>query len=642
MTNIDSKILEQAELILGSGSPAWSVITDGIYKSGEIYALAVSGTDIYVGGNFTKLGNANARHIAKWNGTSWSTLGGGCAQATETVYTIAISGTDIYVGGNFTSLLDAANNPVAYTSYIAKWNGSAWTTLARGTNGDVRAIAISGSKVYVGGIFSNVLDSTGLPIPYTYSIAKWDYVSNPSNPWSAMGGGVNGPTVYAIAISGSNVYVGGSFTNVLNSSGTNILYTTGIAKWDGSVWSPLGRGAYSASTATVYTITASGSDVYVGGNFTSVKDSTGTIVPNTAYIAKWNGSTTWSAIGRGTNGTVYGIEIVGSNMYVGGAFTNVLDGSGNAVANTAYIAKWDGSIWSALIGDSWNSAIRVVKVYGSNTIIGGLFSYPYIGLATWTGTEWNSSLGMATFTSSTGFEIYALTMSGADLYIGGAFNVVGNTLIPASNIAKYNYNSQTWSTLGQGCNGPVYSISVSGTDVYVCGGFTSTLDSVGATVAYTSRIAKWNGSAWSALGRGANSIVRNIAVSGTDVYISGSFTNVIDSAGTNVLYTSYVAKWDGSAWSALGRGASAVVYYIAISGSNVYICGNFTSVKDSSGNNVPYTAYIAKWDGSAWSALGRGANNTISSVATSGTDVYVGGIFSYVLSTAGSPVSNTN
>ena len=155
MTNIDSKILEQAELILGSGSPAWSVITDGIYKSGEIYALAVSGTDIYVGGNFTKLGNANARHIAKWNGTSWSTLGGGCAQATETVYTIAISGTDIYVGGNFTSLLDAANNPVAYTSYIAKWNGSAWTTLARGTNGDVRAIAISGSKVYVGGIFSN-------------------------------------------------------------------------------------------------------------------------------------------------------------------------------------------------------------------------------------------------------------------------------------------------------------------------------------------------------------------------------------------------------------------------------------------------------------------------------------------------------
>jgi hypothetical protein len=41
---------------------------------------------------------------------------------------------------------------------------------------------------------------------------------------------------------------------------------------------------------------------------------------------------------------------------------------------------------------------------------------------------------------------------------------------------------------------------------------------------------------------------------------------------------SQIAKWDGSAWSALGSGLNHVVYALAASGSDVmYVGGNFTT-----------------------------------------------------------------
>ena len=46
-----------------------------------MYALAVSGSDLYAGGYFTTAGGSAANYIAKWNGSSWSALGSGMEQA---------------------------------------------------------------------------------------------------------------------------------------------------------------------------------------------------------------------------------------------------------------------------------------------------------------------------------------------------------------------------------------------------------------------------------------------------------------------------------------------------------------------------------------------------------------------------------
>jgi hypothetical protein len=66
----------------------------------------------------------------------------------------------------------------------------------------------------------------------------------------------------------------------------------------------------------------SNGDVYVGGAFTSAVYN-GSNVPGTAYIAKWNGST-WSALSITLNGIVHSItEGSSGEIYIGGEFTQV-------------------------------------------------------------------------------------------------------------------------------------------------------------------------------------------------------------------------------------------------------------------------------------------------------------------------------
>ncbi|MBK6679912.1 MAG: hypothetical protein IPG53_07720 [Ignavibacteriales bacterium] len=71
--------------------------------------------------------------IAKWNGTSWSTVGAG---VNGSVYTLKMDGSNLYAGGQFTSAggVNASN--------IAKWNGTSWSALGDGLNQQVLSLEI--------------------------------------------------------------------------------------------------------------------------------------------------------------------------------------------------------------------------------------------------------------------------------------------------------------------------------------------------------------------------------------------------------------------------------------------------------------------------------------------------------------------
>jgi hypothetical protein len=127
---------------------SWSALgsgVSGVVNNTWVNAIAVNGTNVYVGGRFTTAGSGAASNIAKWNGSSWSALGTGMNGYVDA---IAVSGSNVYVGGSFTSAGGASANRVA------KWNGSSWSALGSGVNDGVYALAVNGSDVYVGGAFA--------------------------------------------------------------------------------------------------------------------------------------------------------------------------------------------------------------------------------------------------------------------------------------------------------------------------------------------------------------------------------------------------------------------------------------------------------------------------------------------------------
>src|SRR5262245_10444890 len=66
---------------------------------GAVNAIAISGSNVYVGGTFNAAGDISVNYIAKWDGTTWSTLGSGM---NGFVCALAVAGNgDLYGGGTF-------------------------------------------------------------------------------------------------------------------------------------------------------------------------------------------------------------------------------------------------------------------------------------------------------------------------------------------------------------------------------------------------------------------------------------------------------------------------------------------------------------------------------------------------------------
>jgi hypothetical protein len=202
------------------------------------------------------------------------------------------------------------------------------------------------------------------------------------------------------------------------------------------------------------------------------------------------------------------------------------------------------------------------------------------------------------------------------IYVSGDF-------VNFDNIAAADYivkrSGGAWSALSA-LNGVVWTMAIAPNgDLYLAGAFTNA-----GGIADADYIAKWDGSVYSALGTpGAGATVSNFyaLVVGQDgiLYAAGAFTNLAGVAAAD-----YIAKWDGSAWTAVGAsGADDIARCLAIApNGDLYVGGDFTTIGGVS------AARIAKWDGSAYTALGSGCNDSVKALAFSedGT-LYIGGEF---------------
>jgi trimeric autotransporter adhesin len=572
----------------------WTALGGGISSAEQAMVVRIAfgaNGDVYAGGVFTTAGGIAATNIARWNGVSWSPLGGGVMAS---VIAIAVNGNQVYVGGAIT------NAGGVSVKALARWDGTNWSSAGggvdAGTNTSVSALLMDGNNLYVGGNFTN---AGGQAIN---RIAKWDGTN-----WSALGNGITGNSnaaVRAILKSGTNLFVAGSFTNAGGVAATN------IARWDGIQWAALGGGI----STPVSALSGNGPFVFAGG---TIRSAGGIAVTN---VARWDG-TNWANIGGLTSPDP--TQVVGMYDYALAVNQNgeLLAGGYFTMAGTNAIqclAKWDGTNWDAFGAEAGQGFSLSSPVYGlavkTNVLFaGGMFASAGRAVANqiarWNGTNW-SALGAGIVGKMTIGRVAAVALNGPDLYIGGTFTNAGG--VTASNIARWNGTS--WSPVGSGMNNSVTALAADGANVYAGGSFT-----VAGGVS-ASRIAKWNGATWSALGTGVDNNAVAIAVGVDGIYAGGSFTTA---GGTNA---NRIARWDGANWLPLGPGTTngldGNVTAIAVSGSTVYAGGNFTTA-----GGLP-ASMVAKWDGTTWTNLGPGIQgSTVYALAVIGNRLYVGGQF---------------
>jgi hypothetical protein len=206
---------------------AWAPLGAGI-PNGAVLALASfddgGGADLYAAGIFSQAGGATANAIARWDGAAWSALPGNLSGSIDALVVHDDgSGSALYAGGSFT-----ISGPGG-AARVARWNGTAWSPVGVAP-GPVDALCVyddglgGGPALYASGTFGG---SGGVLTP---RVARWD-----GSAWTSLDVGIDHGTTAlaapALAVhddgAGAALFAGGLFT----SAGGRVARS--LARWTG-------------------------------------------------------------------------------------------------------------------------------------------------------------------------------------------------------------------------------------------------------------------------------------------------------------------------------------------------------------------------------------------------------------------------
>ncbi len=682
---------------------SWSALGAGLEGNpqyGLVRSLATLNNTLYAGGLFATTGGAPLPGVARWTGSAWSALGGGLwgpdngsGVPAVVVNAMTVFNGDLIVAGGFQRVNGAAG-PIA--NGIARWNGTSWQTMGSGSNGTVYALAVHNSELYAAGAFTSM---GGVSVN---RIALWNHVAGT---WHPVGGGIalddttatstQDSIVYALASHAGSLVAGGRFS----SAGGVPVHD--IARWNGAAWSALGDGlarpdpdVFNVFRRGVYGLASFNGQLIAAGQF---RQAGGAPALN---MAAWNGAT-WSplAAGLGTDQPAYADEsarvmtVYNNRLFVGGIFSN------SNVTRYAGLAQWDGSTWLPTAGvlKTYSAGVRALVPWEGSMMIGGDFGFQYQpGYLPWNFLRWNGLKFTSTSLFPTNSPNYGVIHAAfaapassppfsTNLYLGGDFTSFssfgGGSVENLNRIVRLNSLVAGYQPMGSGFNNTVRSITNFNGSIYAAGDFTAS----GATT--TSRIARWNGSAWQgvtaaptpgaegvngpilamrgytvnvntvrlvaagafttaggvsvsnvaaysqstlvnsaawvAMGAGFNNTVRALEFYNGSIYAGGDFT----ASGATPL--NHIARWNGSAWVDVGGGVSGPVYALKLSNNTLVVGGSFAAA-----GGLPATTNLARWNGSAWSPIDAGTNGPVLTLASFAGELHVGGQFTAV----GAPV----
>ena len=655
----------------------------GVKKStwdGHVNAIVHRDGNVYIGGEFDRVGLVDANNIARWDGRRWHPLGEGVNGEVTEIYAAQ---TALFVAGTF---WEAGGEPAPY---VARWSDGHWYRMGdHDFNERVYAFEYHESHLYAGGRFT---DYGGTQM---WHLARWTGAE-----W--VQAETHGPLCYvcwpsqilALKSWGGHLWVGGTFDSINGS----LIYN--LALWDDDTGyelagSGLGIGPHAGYTCEVTCFEDQPATLYFGGRFleadgddclglayasspsnlhgitpleptnyevTDLVDLGASTLVVTDHWIRSRAAGMWSSE-LGSIRYAYCGDEVGGTIWAGGALIG-------ENSHTDGVARWDGDEWLRVgAGLSYRNDMGD-RAYTATSHDGDLFiGGEEIGVrsVSYEVDDCNGTLlydgdDIVPLRNCLGPTHSSLVYQG-DLYVGGEFNKDLGDGTTATGIARL--GDAGWETLGTGVTQSTFSRDVNDMTEWqgllILGGYFEDADGLacdnlvafdGAAfqliddVDYSGkvealavfegdlivggrfstmngepfgRIARWDGEIWDDMNGGFDSRVMSLAVWEGELYAGGDFD---DANGTAV---SNIARWDGAAWQPLGLGMDGGwdgVEALQASDVGLFAGGDFTTA-----GGVAASA-VARWTGAVWEPLGDGITGGPSSPIVRDFEIHNGYLY---------------
>ena len=483
-------------------------------------------------------GSETIQSLAVWDGAAWSAPPGGPADSF--VFELTLDGDRLLAGGAF----DGIGGITARR--IAAFDGAtgAWSAIDLDFDPANAVYALArdaGGALYAGGSFGDIAGGHG-------SIARLD-----GDTWTLVGGGVaqyalGGVVTDLLALDGS-IYVTGCFNSAGGPDGEpDTTPAWSLARWDGDAWRSLDDGSrrvlgswfrpavcgdegpLAVWDAEHQTLAADGERVLVGGSFPGAAG----VLSQSVIIGGGTEADPWSPqgpVGLGLGGWPERVAAGGPDCALH-ALGDLSHAGGQPVSS--HLIRFDGDHWTeegeAMPADLYCPALAVDAE--GDALVGCIGPPPDQGSGgggvvlrardgAWERIAAADTLG----------PVYAMK-AGPD---GRVWIAGGSATGDSGYVARL--DGDEVEVIEDGFDLPVFLVDPGADDVLVTGDFTR----VGDLAA--SRIARWDGSGWSALGDGLPSAVTAVAHDANRVYVS-----TLDAGGGGGFL---LGSFDGEAWTEL-------------------------------------------------------------------------------------------
>jgi hypothetical protein len=543
---------------------------------GSVYAAVPDGHGgVYIGGSFTRVGEHDAAGLAHITADGALDPAFNAVVGDGEVRSLALApnGQRLFVGGSFTSIGQlprdhlAAVNPTTGAP-VANWSpctgGSGEGAGSDAAAGTVYALAVSSDSatVYVGGDFDSA-GGSGCSVPAVrYNLAALTASAGNVTSWDPR---VDGP-VYAMALQGAALYIGGTFGQLDFAGSPSIRKrigavstTTGVA----TTWNP-------GASSEVDALLVHDGIVYAGGSFTRIGANNATRNGVAAIDSGGNATSFNAGLGLVSGGVdvdalAFDDPASPRRVIVGGAFASPTGGRDLLAADAV-----SGAPDPAFDATPDQAVLALATAAPGRVVAGGAFSsgatVPRDGIAALNRDGHATALRFPAEASGTrlavlspdGGTIYAETTAGLH-----AFSTADGHELP-------------WAPA---VNGVVNDLAVSpdGGTLYLGGAFTQVAGQPRVHLAAVTTSGAGAATAWRP---DPDGVVERIALSadGATLYAGGAFGHI----GTSVLDRSHLAavstaSGDATAWAPNPNG-TVTALHLSADGQHLYVGGLFASI----------------------------------------------------------------